>query len=98
MLQLQDRVEHYLVNVGNDPGERDGIVFQRPTAPLAVDLLDTLGKVVRRGRENTDGRMAVDTNIIEPGVYILRVSRQSNAAGVAQARPPVLELRLAPPI
>ena len=97
MLTLRDRVQHYLVDLGNE-SEREGIVFQPTATPLAIELLDTLGNVVRRGRVSADGRVAIDTNVLESGAYILRVAREGSDGAMTSGKLPVIGLRLAPPI
>jgi len=97
MLTITNPVQHYLVDVSNDQSQ-SGIVFQPHAAPLTIELLDTLGNIVRRSRESVDGRTAIDTRALEPGAYVLRISRNTTGGTLTGASLPAVGLRLAPPV
>ena len=98
-LELRDRVQHYLIDVKALDAEQGGrIVFEQPAESVRLDLLDAAGNLVRQGTgAAADGRPEMSTGGVDPGAYVLRVSRETDAAAAA-ARLPLLQLRLAPPI
>ena len=54
-LRLVERVTDYYVQVGAERALGDRIVRQRPSQPVAVDLVDAAGAVVRTARPTPSG-------------------------------------------
>jgi hypothetical protein len=92
--RILDRVKHYAVELGADPGDGPSIVFERPEGEtgLRVELLDPSGRVVRRSTAAV-GAIRLDTTGLDHGPYVVRITR--DRAAVASGQP--LELRLLPP-
>jgi hypothetical protein len=94
-LRIKELEKHFAVNVGEDRGDGDAIVFEKPEDAVILALLDLDGNVVRQGAQAAlDGRVAVNTRDLEPGRYFLRVARIASDGG----QKPTMQLHLAPPI
>lgn len=96
-LRLVERVTDYYVQVGAERALGDRIVLQRPSQPVAVDLVDAAGAVVRTARPTPSGGLELDIRDLAPAGYLVRVTRTSMTADAAGGRK-ALNLRLAPPV
>ncbi len=88
-LRLADRVTHYLYELGDDRGEGPGLAFGNPGEDLRIELIDRNGETVR-GARTLDDRLLLDTEGLEPGPYIVQISRPDAAART--------ELHVVPPL
>jgi Subtilase family len=90
-LRLDDVVTHYLVDVNEDRGDGDAIVFERPSARVQLELLDSSGEVMRAA-ETVNDTLVIDTRDFRRGSYVLRASKDPAAAGALSLT------RMAPPL
>jgi hypothetical protein len=97
-LRLIDPVTDYFVDIGADPALGGRIVFQDVAQPLAIQLLDLNGAVVREAEAGRTGRLAIDLGGVQSGGYLVRVTRPPAVAGAEGAGRKALHLRLAPPL
>ncbi|MFI5735461.1 S8 family peptidase [Kribbella sp. NPDC051587] len=88
-LRLTDPVTHYLYELGEDRGEGPALAFDNPGEDLRIELIDRTGEIVRQAR-TTDDRLLLDTEGLEPGPYMLQISRPDEAA--------ISDLRIVPPL
>jgi subtilisin family serine protease len=95
-LRLVERITDYYVDVGADRALGDRLVFQNPGQPVAIDLVDTAGNVVRSARPSATGGIELDVRGLDRAGYLVRVTRTALPADSGRAKP--LNLRLAPPI
>src|SRR5205807_577738 len=58
---IREREKYFVVNVGEDRGDGDAIVFARPEEPVRIELLDLAGNVVRESASTRPGRLHVET-------------------------------------
>jgi hypothetical protein len=94
-LLIKELDKYFAVNVGEDRGDGRTIAFEKPEEAVSLTLLDLAGNVVRRGTEALDDRrVAVSTEDLEPGRYLLQVTRLSSGNG----QKATMQLQLAPPI
>lgn len=96
VLEVDDPVAYYFVEAGVDPADGDRVVFQQPTEPVSLQLLNLAGEVVREGHASVSGSLEVTTIGLERGSYILQVSRDGKETpNVLRTK---LKLHLVPPI
>lgn len=88
-LRVVDRVTHYLYELGEDRGDGPALAFSNPGEDLRIDLIDRNGEIVREAR-TLDDRLLLDTEGLEPGPYIVQISRPEEAS--------LTELRVVPPL
>lgn len=86
--QLLQPVAHYAVEINTEPGDGQYLAFERPDAPVQLQLVDREGQVLRES-EAGEAEIALDTAGLEAGTYVLRVSRAPGA--------PPAALRTVPP-
>ncbi|MBA3780984.1 MAG: S8/S53 family peptidase [Nocardioides sp.] len=86
-VELFDPITHYLHEVGSDRGEGPLLAFAGVADNLRIELLDREGSVIREAREKGEA-LLLDTEGLEPGAYVVRVSRFADGA----------QLRMLPPI
>lgn len=86
-VELFNPITHYLHEVGEDRGEGPALVFAGAADDLRIELLDAEGSVIREARE-TDEALLLDTEGLDSGAYVVRVSRFTDGA----------QLRMLPPI
>ena len=90
-LYLTEVVTHYMLDVNLNRGDGDAVAFEAPDQSLRLELLDRAGAGLRQA-EPMNNKLFIDTRGLEPGPYLLRVTKQSD-------RPSgVVELRTAPPL
>ncbi|MET7280736.1 S8/S53 family peptidase [Kribbella sp. NPDC005582] len=88
-LHLEDPVTHYLHELGEDRGEGSALAFADPGVDLRIGLIDRTGEVIREARTLGD-RLLLDIEGLEPGPYIVQITRPDEATGT--------ELRVVPPL
>lgn len=88
-LRLVERVTPYLYEVGEDRGDGPGLAFANPGEDLRIDLIDRNGEIVREAR-TLDDRLLLDTEGLEPGPYMVQISRPEEAT--------LTQLRVVPPL
>lgn len=88
-LRVVDRVTHYLYELGEDRGAGPALAFANPGEDLRIDLIDRNGEIVREAR-TLDDRLLLDTEGLEPGPYMVQISRPEEAT--------LTELRVVPPL
>lgn len=98
VLEVRDPVNYYFVESGVDPADGDRLVFQRPTEPVSLQLLNLAGDVVREGQASGSGDLEITTIGLERGGYVLRVSREANQSTTPDVPRAHLKLHLVPPI
>lgn len=86
-VELFDPITHYLHELGEDRGEGPELAFAGAATDLRIELLDAEGSVIREARE-TGEALLLDTEGLDPGAYVVRVSRFTDGA----------QLRMLPPI
>jgi hypothetical protein len=77
---IREPEHHAIVQVHTRPGDGDALVFEHSGHGVAIELLGRTGEVIRRG-EGVDGRLSIDTTDVEPGPYVMRVTREEGTLG-----------------
>ena len=80
-----------MLDVNQNRGDGDAVAFEAPDQSIRLELLDRAGAGIREA-EPMNNKLFIDTRGLEPGPYVLRVTKQ--AGGPAA----VVELRTAPPL
>ncbi|MFC0624597.1 S8 family peptidase [Kribbella deserti] len=88
-LRVADVVTHYLHELGEDLGEGPALAFTDPGEDLRIELIDRTGEVIREARVLGD-RLLLDTDGLEPGPYLVQLTRREAASAI--------EVQIVPPL
>ena len=78
--------------MGEDRGDGKAIVFARPEEPVRIELLDLAGNVISEAAPTPSG-VQIDTNRLDEGRYLVRISRDTGVERSSKA----INMRLLPP-
>jgi hypothetical protein len=92
-------VTDYYVDIGSEPGLGDRLAFDAPSEPVTIELVttDEASVPLRRAEQGRLGRLELDLRGVDPGGYLLRVSREQATRTDGRSRRP-LQLRASPPV
>lgn len=85
-VELVNPISHYLHEVG-DRGDGPGLLFDAVADDLRIELLDAEDSVIREAHEVSGGALLLDTEDLEPGAYVVRVTRYADGATLRMLPP-----------
>lgn len=77
-VEIESKISHFLVDLNTDRGDGNMLAFREPAERVELQLLTLKGEAIRTG-ETAEGKLFIDTRGIEPGTYVVRVSRAEDA-------------------
>jgi hypothetical protein len=90
---LKDHVTHFAIDLNRATEANARLAFYQPKEPVSLELLDGAGTIVRRADASDSGRISLETSGLAEGLYILRVSRESDS----KLQNGAVDLKIAPP-
>jgi hypothetical protein len=86
-LVLIDEISHYLHEIG-PVGHGPALVFDAEPDALRIELIDRTGEVIREAQQTAAG-LALETQDLEEGPYVVQLTRRTDATVPVRVVPPL---------